>query len=90
MICSNRECLTFFSLRPAEDPKDGTWGKRTLSAVFKHWAENIKHSCRKFNAALNKVDASKPTGVTEDQQIKMAVAIHLEKNRYQVLSSERF
>ena len=41
--------------------------------------DNVFGNLQKFNKAIRKVEVSNPSGVTEQQKINMAVAIHLGK-----------
>jgi hypothetical protein len=58
---------------------DGCYGERGASAVKNFWSDNIARDCKKFNKSLMKVYASRPTGVTLDEKINIAVALHLKK-----------
>jgi hypothetical protein len=59
---------------PADVEKN--YHERKLDPVHHMWRDTIARDLCKFNKALVKVLASQPTGVTEDQKINMAVAIH--------------
>ena len=69
-----RLIVAFRSKKP-EDAGEGTYDERTDTAVVNQWKDNIKAQCRKFNKCLNKVYSAKPTGVSKEQKINMAVAI---------------
>ena len=66
----------FDMLTPSNFVK-GTYKERALSAMQSCWAEKIARDVKKFNKALLRVMNAKPTGVTEDQKINLAVAIHM-------------
>ena len=57
----------------------GTCKDRGATAVRNQWYEKVSRDVKKFNEALLKVMNGKPTGVTEEQKINLAVAIHLGK-----------
>ena len=57
----------------------GTYKDRGTTAVKNQWCEKVSRDVKKFNEALLKVMNGKPTGVTEEQKINLAVAIHLGK-----------
>jgi hypothetical protein len=59
--------------------QDGCYGERAVSAVRNFWSDNISRDCKKFNKSLIKVYASRPTGVTLEEKINIAVALHLKK-----------
>ena len=65
---------SFKEKAPADTP-EGTYGERTPEAILRQWREGIKAGVRKFNKAINVVLNGKPSGVTEDQKINVAVAI---------------
>lgn len=58
---------------------DGCYGMRSLSAVRNYWTDNIARDCKRFNKSLVLVYASRPTGVSIEQKINIAVALHLKK-----------
>jgi hypothetical protein len=59
--------------------QEGCYGERGVSAVKNFWTDNIARDCMRFNKSLVKVYASKPTGVTLDEKVNIAVALHLKK-----------
>jgi hypothetical protein len=59
--------------------QEGCYGERGVSAVKNFWSDNISRDCKKFNKSLIKVYASNPTGVTLEEKINIAVALHLKK-----------
>jgi hypothetical protein len=59
--------------------QDGCYGDRAISAVKNFWSDSISRDCKKFNKSLMKVYASRPTGVTLEEKINIAVALHLKK-----------
>ena len=66
-------------MAPTQEDTEGMYGDRNISAIQNHWSENIARQAKKFNKALARVYAANPTGVTEEQKVNMAVAIHLGK-----------
>ena len=67
----------FESLAPA-DP-DGHYHLRGLVPVMNQWKDLLSRNVKKFNKCLVRVLKAKPTGVTEDQKVNIAIAIHLGK-----------
>ena len=67
-----------FAERAPPNP-DGVYHDRTTSAITNHWKEKISRDVKRFNKALLQVFASKPSGVTEQEKINIAVAIHVKK-----------
>lgn len=59
--------------------QEGCYGERGDSAVRNFWSDNIARDCKKFNKSLVKVYASRPTGVTLEEKVNIAVALHLKK-----------
>ena len=49
--------------------------------VFPYLRDNVFPDVQKFNKARRIVEASSPSGVTDDQKINMAVAIHLRRTK---------
>jgi hypothetical protein len=47
--------------------------------VKNFWSDSIARDCKKFNKSLVKVYASRPTGVTLEEKVNIAVALHLKK-----------
>ena len=70
--------LKFAAKAPASAPK-GQYKDRQVSAITNQWKDTIAREVKKFNKALLKVFNSKPTGCNEQNQVNMAVAIHLGK-----------
>jgi hypothetical protein len=64
----------FKSFSP-EDAEDGRYYHRTGMAILEE-LRRLKADVQSFNKALNIVSASSPTGVTKDEEVAMAVAIH--------------
>ena len=58
---------------------DGIYKDRQQNAIMNHWKDKIARDIKKFNKALLLVFASKPTGVTEQEKVNIAVALHLKK-----------
>lgn len=58
--------------------EDGTYHKRGDS-VYPYFRDTVCKDVSSFNIALRMVYCSEPTGVTEQEKINMAVAIHLKK-----------
>lgn len=67
----------FKKLAPAV--ASGAHHKRGMGPIKGHWSNGISRDCKKFNKCLVKVHSSKPTGVTEENKVNMAVAIHTGK-----------
>jgi hypothetical protein len=59
--------------------QEGCYRDRGVSAVKNFWTDSISRECKKFNKSLMKVYASNPTGVTLEEKINIAVALHLKK-----------
>ena len=57
----------------------GSYKDRQVSAITNQWKDKIAREVKKFNKSLVKVYSSKPTGCTEQNQVNMAVAIHIGK-----------
>ena len=57
----------------------GVYGDRPQTAIMNHWKDNISRDVKKFNKAILMVLRSKPSGVTEEEKIHIAVAINLKK-----------
>lgn len=62
-------------------PADGTYHHRGPSA-WSHLRDSVFKDVQKFNEALRIVYLSVPSGVTEEQKINMAVAIHMRKTKH--------
>ena len=84
---TNQEVHKFFlkvmenlkTLAPKNEDILGRYHQLDASAVQNQWNTKIAREVRKFNKALLKVLASKPTGVSDNNKINMAAAIHLNK-----------
>ena len=63
---------------PVTSP-DGVYNDRTKTAIINHWKEKVSRDVKRFNKSLVKGFASRPTGVTEQEKIHIAVALHLKK-----------
>jgi len=63
------------SLTP-DDCDPDTYYHRGNSAIRNHYYD-LFHEIQKFNIAIRRVEVSNPTGVTLQQRINMAVAIHV-------------
>ena len=57
----------------------GSYSGRQVSAMQNQWKDKLARDVKKFNKSLLRVISAKPTGCTEQNQINMAVAIHLGK-----------
>ena len=77
----------FASKAPSTAPK-GTYSDRQTSAVTNQWKDKISREVKKFNKALLRVFKAKPTGCNEQNQINMAVAIHLGKTSMAYIHKE--
>jgi hypothetical protein len=51
-------------------------------AAWTYLKYNVFKDVQKFNKALRNVYSSEPLGVTEEQKINMAVAIHVKKTKH--------
>ena len=56
------------------DADDGTYHRRRK--IYTYLRDNVFKCFQKFNKALRHIYACNPTGVTEQQKINMAVALH--------------
>ena len=69
--------------KPADAPQ-GTYDERTVergvSPLVVRFKESISRDVKKFNNALLKVFHARPTGVSEEEKVNMAIAIHLGKS----------
>lgn len=74
----SRVYLRFISKGPTEQ-QEGTYGGRGEKAVRNYWTDNISRDCKKFNKSLMKVYQSRPTGVSLEEKINIAVALFLKK-----------
>jgi hypothetical protein len=66
----------FKALSP-KDAQQGRFGDRPPKAVYVFLRDNIFPDVNKFNEALRLIQASRPTGVNEDNILSMAIALHL-------------
>jgi hypothetical protein len=57
----------------------GVYGDRAITAIQNQWKDNISRNIKNFNKAIAKVNASNLSGVTNQQKVNVAVAIHLGK-----------
>ena len=64
---------------PHGDEADGRYHNRGLLPVWNQWKDNINWNVKGFNKCLLTIYKSNPTGVTEDEKINMAIAIHVGK-----------
>ena len=69
--------------RPVDAPQ-GTYDERTIergvSPLVVRFRETIARDVKKFNNALLKVFHARPSGVSEEEKVNMAIAIHLGKS----------
>ena len=84
---SNQDFHTFttqltlkYSDLPPKDCGDGTYHKRGYR-VYPYLRDNVFPENQKFNKALRTVYCSNHTGVTEDEKVRMAIAIHLKETK---------
>ena len=54
----------------------GTYHERA-HRIYKYLRDNVFGEVQKFNKSLRLVEISHPSGVTEEQKVSMAIAIHL-------------
>lgn len=67
---------TFIKDPPANAQK-GTFADRTASSVYTYFKNNVSPDVQKFNSTLRLVRNLKLSGVTEEDIIRIAVAVHL-------------
>ena len=67
------------AISPA-DCQDGTYHKRGIR-VYPYLRDNVFPDIQKFNKALRIVYSSQPTGVTEEEKVFMAIAIHCKETK---------
>ena len=60
--------------------EEGTYYHRG-DRIFPYLRDNVFPDVQKFNKARRIIEASCPSGVTDDQKVNMAVAIHLQKTK---------
>lgn len=65
---------------PAE--QNGRFWQRGREAIHAYWRDHLSKDVMSFNKALRKVFEAEPTGVTLQEMICMAVAIHLKKTKH--------
>ena len=78
---TNQDGVEFFAkvvenlkvLAPS-DVCSGSYHNRGAPALMNHWRDKISREVKKFNKAILKVVASKPTGCGEQEKINMACA----------------
>ena len=63
-------------------PRPGQYENRGDQAIYVFIRDHLKPEMNKFNIALRAVLATEPTGVSEEQKVNMAIAIHLEKTNH--------
>ena len=68
----------FIAKAPSNAPK-GSYKDRQVSAITNQWKDKISREVKKFNKALLRIYSAKPTGCNEQNQINMAVAVHIGK-----------
>ena len=68
----------FKTFAPVPTPED-TYHFR--KHVYVYLRDNVFGALQKFQKSIRKVEASSPSGVTEQQKINMAVAIHVGKTK---------
>ena len=76
----NQKLVDIFDKLSPANCDDGTYF-HCGEHVFLYLCDNVFPDVQKFNKARQIVEASSPSGVTDDQKINMAVAIHLEKTK---------
>ena len=64
---------------PKGDEAVGRYHNRGLLPVGNQWKDNVNRNVKGFNKCLLMIYKSNPTGVTEDEKINMAIAIHVGK-----------
>ena len=69
--------LKYSQLSPKDCP-DGTYHKRG-PRVYPYLRDNVFPEVQKFNKALRLVYSSNPTGTSEEEKIRMAIAIHMKE-----------
>lgn len=61
------------------DDIEGRYASRDVKALRQQFSVVVARNVKKFNVALRLVYRSRPTGVTDQQKINMAIAIHTKK-----------
>ena len=74
-----RDGLKYSQLSP-NDCHDGTYHKRGLR-VYPYLRDNVFPEIQKFNKALRIVYSSNPTGTSEEEKIRMGIAIHMKETK---------
>ena len=80
VITFNSDLLAKLEEISPTDCADGTYHKRGIR-VYPYLRDNVFPDIQKFNKALRIIYSSNPTGVTEDEKVFMAVAIHVKKTK---------
>jgi len=81
------DCLAKLALHESEhDKMYHHWGKNT----YVYLRDIVFKDVQKFNQALRIIDLSKPTGVTAQQQVNMAVSIHPGKTNHRNYNYKNF
>jgi hypothetical protein len=60
-------------------PHPGQYENRGPEAIHVFIRDHLTPEMNKFNISLRQVLATQPTGVSEEQKVNMAIAIHLQK-----------
>jgi tRNA-splicing ligase RtcB len=60
-------------------PQNGIYGECAMTAIQTQFKDNIARDLKKFNKSLLKVMSSNPSGVSQQEKINIAVAMHLGK-----------
>lgn len=69
----------FLQMSPTDsNAKEGRYGSRSVASIDQHFSE-LSADVQKFRAALGKIKASGPTGVSDQEKHAMAIAIHCGK-----------
>ena len=85
----NTDLLAKLEEMSPTDCEDGTYHKRGVR-VYPYLRDNVFPEIQKFNKALRIVYMSNPTGVTEDEKVFMAVAIHVKKTKHMEYQYKNF
>ena len=64
---------------PRGDDAIGRYHNRGMVPVWNQWKDNVNRNVKGFNKCLLTIYKSNPTGVTEEEKINMAIAIHVGK-----------
>lgn len=76
----NQKLVEVLELLSPSEVEEGTHYHRG-DRVFPYLRDNVFPDVMKFNKSLRVVEMSGPSGVTDDQKVNMAVAIHLNKTK---------